>query len=110
MIGQVSKQTKHDRSRELAAVEIELRTFYYSKLKGMRLRVLVESPLDESKFRQAGASARLNSPQDLSPATFIGTSCRYAPVEIACTEAQLGQFVDVVAGPPRIGRLTTIQK
>jgi hypothetical protein len=33
---------------------------------------------------------------------WLGTSCRYAPVEIAGDEANLGKLVDVVAGD-RIG-------
>jgi threonylcarbamoyladenosine tRNA methylthiotransferase MtaB len=110
MPGQLSKQTKHDRSRELAAVEAELRGAYYAELKGMPLRVLVESPVDESKFQRAGSSARLSSLQAPPPATFIGTSCRYAPVELACTEAQLGQFVDVIADREQNGRLIAMRK
>jgi threonylcarbamoyladenosine tRNA methylthiotransferase MtaB len=110
MPGQLSKQTKHDRSRELAAVEAELRGAYYGKLKGMPLSVLIESPLDEKPSARAGASARLSSPQATPPARFVGTSCRYAPVELACPEAQLGQFVDVIADREQNGRLTAIRK
>ena len=42
MPNQVPKHVQQARSRELAAVEIELREAYYRRLLGRRFRVLVE--------------------------------------------------------------------
>jgi threonylcarbamoyladenosine tRNA methylthiotransferase MtaB len=95
MSRQVSKRAKQERGRELAAAEAELRDDYFAKLVGMRLRILIESPLAEPK--RAGSSP--------TPATFVGTSCRYAPVELDARTRQVGQFADVVAGPSRDGRI-----
>ena len=95
MPAQVSKQVKHDRGRELAAVEAELRDAYFATLRGMRLRVLVESPLTESE--RAGSSP--------TPANFVGTSCRYAPIEIDTSPDKIGHFVDVLAGAAHDGRV-----
>jgi len=103
MPGQLSKQEKHDRSRELAAVEAELRNAYFAKLRGMKLRVLIESPLDGDATVRAGAFPPLPP-----PTRFIGTSCRYAPVEINATGAAVGQFVDVIAGPARHERIQAV--
>jgi threonylcarbamoyladenosine tRNA methylthiotransferase MtaB len=80
MAEQVSKQVKHQRGRELAAVEAELRDAYFTSLRGMKLQVLMESPLGDC-------------------GSLVGTSCRYAAVEINSCQAPLGQFVDVIAGP-----------
>jgi len=107
MPGQLSKQTKQQRSRELAAVEAGLRDAYFATLRGMRLRVLVESPLDES-----GEAAHNPHPSKgrarggISDGRFIGTSCRYAPVQLACTANEVGQFIDIEAGAAENGRLT----
>ncbi|MBA3482211.1 MAG: MiaB/RimO family radical SAM methylthiotransferase, partial [Pirellulales bacterium] len=98
MPDQLPKHVKQDRSRELAAVETELRDAYYATLQGMTLTVLVESPREAQPSERAGASP--------PPAPFIGTSCRYAPVELACTEGQVGQFVNIEAGAAENGRLT----
>ena len=98
MADQLPKQVKQERGRELAAVEAELRDAYYATLRGIRLKVLVESPLEAQPDERAGASP--------PPAHFIGTSCRYAPVEIACTENQVGEFVTVEAGAAKNGHLT----
>jgi hypothetical protein len=48
--------------------------------------VLVESPLEGSN-------------------AFVGTSCRYAPVEVQCSDEQVGSFVDAVAGRSHAGRI-----
>ena len=40
---QLPKKTKQQRSRELAGLEAELRDNYFGGLRGLRLRVLVES-------------------------------------------------------------------
>jgi threonylcarbamoyladenosine tRNA methylthiotransferase MtaB len=89
MPNQISKQVKQRRGQELAAIESELRQAYFSSLRGMRLRVLVESPIEES-------------------GSLIGTSCRYAPIEFGALEAPLGQFVDVIAGLPYDDRIRAI--
>ena len=73
------------RSRELAAVEAELRDAYYRSLIGRKLRVLVEG-------REQGAGSK-----GRGAGTWHGTSCRYATVELAATAADEGRFVDVMA-------------
>ena len=62
MPDQVPAHVQQERSRELAAVEVELRDTYFASLHGMQLRVLVESKGENG---------------------WVGTSCRYAPVELA---------------------------
>ena len=92
MDDQVSKQTKHDRGVELARVEAELRDEYYASLEGMRLRVLVESRLEQGEQNERAGASPPPAPQH------IGTSCRYAPVAVPAELAPIGQFVEVVAG------------
>jgi threonylcarbamoyladenosine tRNA methylthiotransferase MtaB len=87
MPGQLSKQIKHDRGQELALVEAELQAAYFASLKGRGLRVLVESPLEGD------------------PTRVVGTSCRYATVEMPRELANCGEFVDVTAGPAMDGRI-----
>lgn len=76
----VPAEVKTARSKELADIEYQLRQQYFRTLEGRRLRVLVESPRNDS------------------PGRFLGTSCRYAPVELAADVSLQGQLVDVVAG------------
>jgi threonylcarbamoyladenosine tRNA methylthiotransferase MtaB len=102
MPGQVPPHVKHERCRELAAVEAELRDAYYRSLRGRPLRVLVEN-------RVGGNSALLPPPSTLrhlsSPLLWLGTSCRYATVELPATAADEGRFRDVIAGPLRGDRI-----
>ena len=88
MSGQLSKQVKHERGQELARVEADLQAMYFASLVGKRLRVLVESPLENQ------------------PSRVVGTSCRYAPVELPSDLATCGEFIDVIAGPAQEGRIT----
>jgi threonylcarbamoyladenosine tRNA methylthiotransferase MtaB len=88
MPDQVPAHVQQQRSRELAAVEMELRDEYFASLRGARLRVLVES-------HEEGV--------------LVGTSCRYAPVELAASASSIGQLVDVTAGESRGGRILAIQ-
>ncbi|MEX2318029.1 MAG: tRNA (N(6)-L-threonylcarbamoyladenosine(37)-C(2))-methylthiotransferase MtaB [Pirellulales bacterium] len=76
MPDQVPEFVKKQRVRELACVETELRNAYYRNLIGRRLRVLVETNESDG---------------------WIGTSCRYATVELPSGLAKEGQFVDIVA-------------
>jgi threonylcarbamoyladenosine tRNA methylthiotransferase MtaB len=86
MSNQVPKHVQQERSRELASVEAALRTQYYEQLIGRSLRVLVET---------------------LEPANgmWVGTSCRYATVEIPAASSIEGQFVDVNAKAIREDRI-----
>ncbi len=72
----VPKHVQQERSRELAAVEAEMRDSYYRSLVGRKLRVLVES--QEARH-------------------WIGTSCRYATVELPAGTGSEGRFVDAIA-------------
>ncbi|MCI0359989.1 MAG: tRNA (N(6)-L-threonylcarbamoyladenosine(37)-C(2))-methylthiotransferase MtaB, partial [Planctomycetaceae bacterium] len=76
----VCPQVKSERSEQLAEVERELREAYFRSLIGRRLTVLVEGPSETT----AGGWA--------------GTSCRYAPVELApgC-ELTPGSLVEATA-------------
>jgi threonylcarbamoyladenosine tRNA methylthiotransferase MtaB len=96
MPGHLPPQVKQDRCRELAALEASLRDAYFARLRGMHLRVLVESPLPPSK-----GGARGGIPDDC----LVGTSCRYAPLELSASKAHLGDFITVVAGTSRDGRI-----
>lgn len=84
MADQVPSLVQQERSRELAAVEAELRDEYFDSLRGMRLRVLIESK---------------------GEAGWIGTSCRYAPIETQTHESMVGELIDIVAGERREGHL-----
>ncbi len=79
---QLPKSLKQERVRRLAEVETELRDRYFDSLRGTPLRVLVESPLKST----VGGNR------------YVGTSCRYAPVELTTSEEQSGEFIDVIAG------------
>jgi len=83
MPNQVPKHVQQERTRELAAVEAELRDAYYSRLRGMMLRVLLETEVRGAR----------NAERD---AVWIGTSCRYATVETN-QSANEGELIDVVA-------------
>jgi threonylcarbamoyladenosine tRNA methylthiotransferase MtaB len=88
---QMPKHVKHERGAALAAIEAELRDRYFDSLRGMALRVLIESAANGD-----GAGEGVT----------IGTSCRYAPVEIAGSNDGVGRLVEIIAGPVKDGRLT----
>jgi len=88
MPNQVPKHVRQDRSRALAELEAELRTHFYKSLLGRRLRVLVET-------------------QEQGAMNWLGTSCRYATVELAATAADEGRFIDIVAGDVQGDRIVT---
>jgi threonylcarbamoyladenosine tRNA methylthiotransferase MtaB len=79
MPDQVPPPVKAARLEQLAALEIELRDAYYQSLRGMPLRVLIESPIDNR------------------PGRMLGTACRYAPVELPGDVSMRKQFADVTA-------------
>jgi threonylcarbamoyladenosine tRNA methylthiotransferase MtaB len=82
---QVPKHVQQERSRELAVVEAELRDKYYCSLLGRSLRVLVET-------QESGRH-------------WLGTSCRYATVELTAKGRDEGRFVDAVAVEGRSDRI-----
>jgi predicted nucleic acid-binding Zn-ribbon protein len=71
--------------KRLAAVEAELRDAYFARLLGRPLKVLVETPLGGERY--------------------VGTSCRYAPVELEASPDEVGRFVSVVGDAVRGGRI-----
>jgi len=113
----VAKHVQMERSRELAAVEAELRERYYRSLLGRRLRVLVETALASSptgeqrvagamngtaaKPLEVGAGSAVNSRRG----HWLGTACRYAAVEVGASPADEGRFIDAVANDIREQRL-----
>jgi len=87
MPNQIPEQVKAARVNELANLEADLHRRYFHQLIGRQLRVLVESPVKER------------------PGRMVGTSCRYAPVELPGTVAMRRQFADVIAGEVREDRI-----
>ncbi len=113
MPDQVRAQVQQERSRELAAVEIELRDEYFASLRGKQLRVLVESKAEGGRRKGEGQSiVALPStlPTPPSPFVWLGTSCRYAPVELAIDESRVGELVDVIAGGVRDGHIVALSE
>ena len=80
MSGQIAPDVKARRRRRLAELESQLRLRYFDSLRGQRLEVLVESGTER-------------------PGRMVGTSCRYAPVELSGTAADIGRLISVEAGP-----------
>lgn len=78
MKDQIPGDVKSERMRRLAALEKEMRRDYFQRLVGRPLRVLVE-----------------NESQD-QPGRCVGTSCRYAPVELEAALGSPGEFVQIV--------------
>jgi threonylcarbamoyladenosine tRNA methylthiotransferase MtaB len=78
---------KTARLERLGQLEAELCDSYYKSLRGLRLSVLVESPIENR------------------PGRMLGTSCRYAPVELPGTIAMRKQFASIIAGEPTNGRI-----
>jgi len=77
MTDMVGPQVKADRCNRLAEVESDLRRDYFRSLIGRRLTVLVE-----------GRS-------EISHSHVVGTSCRYAPVDVNDNAAMPGELLDV---------------
>jgi threonylcarbamoyladenosine tRNA methylthiotransferase MtaB len=75
----VPPPVKAARGRHLAEIEAELREKYFRSLIGTRLRVLVEAHSEHDGIQ------------------LVGTSCRYAPVEVASNKLTIGDLVNVVA-------------
>jgi len=78
MPGCVPAEVKNDRMQRLLEVERELRTEYLRSLIGRRLTVLVEGCSEPT-------------------GVWVGTSCRYAPVELAEGAVAAGDLVEVAA-------------
>ena len=87
MSDQVPGTVKADRVERLAEIESTLRREYFQRLVGRSLRVLVESALKNDSSR------------------WMGTSCRYAPVELPASDDASGRLIDVVPSELVNGRL-----
>jgi tRNA A37 methylthiotransferase MiaB len=77
----VPGNVQHCRASRLEEIGRRLRRAYFERLAGHRLQVLVETALTDR------------------PGWLLGTSDRYAPVELPGGPELVGQLVDVVAGP-----------
>lgn len=87
MPDQVSAPVKKARLEQLADLEIQLRDAYYNSLRGVPLRVLIESPVPNCSGRM------------------LGTACRYAPVELPGSVAMRKEFSSIIAGEAANGRI-----
>ncbi len=87
MSGQIAPDVKADRCRRLAFLEGRLRDDYFRRLIGRRLRVLIEGSIADRLGR------------------VVGTSCRYAPVELPGEPSLRRSFVDVIAREVVDGRI-----
>lgn len=74
----VSPEVKAQRSRRLTELADDVRRRYLQQLVGRKVRVLVESPARNR------------------PDRWVGTSCRYVPVEISAATAAAGQIISCV--------------
>jgi len=87
MPDQVPPQVKAERVERLAELAAQLRDEYFRSLLGRRLVTLVEGVAEGGR-------------------QMLGTSCRYAPVElVAVGGAPVGQLVSVMADDIRDGRI-----
>jgi threonylcarbamoyladenosine tRNA methylthiotransferase MtaB len=89
MTDQVAADVKAARSRTLAQLEADLKARYCESLRGRRLQVLVEAV--------AGTPGRL-----------VGTTCRYAPLELAGPAPWIGRLIEVTAGPASGGIIQAV--
>ncbi len=87
MDDQIPKKLKQERVHRLEEVEAELRDAYFESLLGRQLQVMVETPIANTTDR------------------YVGTSCRYAPVEVTATQEHVGSFVTAKAGVVADGRI-----
>jgi threonylcarbamoyladenosine tRNA methylthiotransferase MtaB len=87
MPDQVPAPVQQARTRGLAAAELELRDDYFASLRGKQLRVLVESK---------------------TATGWLGTACRYAPVELPSEDSLAGNLVDVIAGDTHDGHIVPL--
>lgn len=92
MPDQIAPEIKAERVRRLTELEARLRDRYFASLLGRELEVLVESPIAERTETKIGAM-------------MIGTSCRYAPVELEAAASLKGQFAKVLAKEVVGGRI-----
>jgi threonylcarbamoyladenosine tRNA methylthiotransferase MtaB len=84
MPGQVPAMVKAQRCQELAVLEARLRDRYFGSLAGRTLRVLVEGAVSDGQV--------------------MGTSCRFAKVQLPGGDELVGRFVDAIAGDGVDGR------
>ncbi len=84
---QVTESVKRRRAAELTALAARLRTRYLEGLVGRQLQVLVERPSADR------------------PGVLLGTSARYAPVELPGGEELIGRLVPVAAEAVVDGRI-----
>ncbi len=105
MPDQVEPQLKKDRVRRLTQVERELQQAYFTSLVGRQLQVLLESPAGRTATTGPGETAA----ETAAAETIVGTSCRYAPVEVNASPEAIGQLVSVTPKELQDGRLVGVQ-
>ncbi|HYW80435.1 MAG TPA: tRNA (N(6)-L-threonylcarbamoyladenosine(37)-C(2))-methylthiotransferase MtaB, partial [Thermoguttaceae bacterium] len=87
---QIPETVKQGRAAELGGLGNELRERFFEQLIGRSLQVLVETPIADQ------------------PGLFVGTSGRYAPVELAAGEDQVGRLVRATAESLSNGRVRAV--
>jgi threonylcarbamoyladenosine tRNA methylthiotransferase MtaB len=90
MPDQVPEPIKADRAARLAELADELRDRYFRTLVGRRLQALFEAP-----------------PPD-RPGMGVGTTCRYAPIEVAGAAGMRGKLATVLVQQAARGRLVAV--
>ena len=90
MTDQVPSALKAERCRRLADLDRHLRSRYFGELTGRRLQVLVEG-------------------LGPGPGRVMGTSCRYAQVELPGETRNQGQLVEVTAGASTADRICAVE-
>lgn len=113
MDDQINPQVKKERGKRLAEVENELRDIYFQSLIGTKLRMLVEKEFEacqdcgseatnetissNQNIVQPASQLVLLDPPKKQLQTLVGTTCRYATVELKSNDVSVGNFTDVIA-------------
>lgn len=108
MTDQIPPPVKKERVQRLMALEAELREAYFHSLLGRRLRVLVEGTTGTAPPASGWRKPAGNITNHFATPTHTGTSCRYAPVDIATYNGlapTIGQFTDITAKEVVDGRI-----
>ena len=110
MPDQVPGNIQRERFERLAEIARRLRERFFQSLLGQPLQVLVESETEDNDVSNligiAGASrVHLTRPQ----VNLLGTSARYAPIELPSNAGKQGELVEVTAQRLVSGRILAVR-